>query len=396
MEALVVHPHVLRELELADEAAADHERGNPALPAIFGSILRKIRTVGGSAPDHAATVHVHRRVPGIHPAAMGAQRGRIAVRIHFFVIEVVVPLRVGAELRIIRLGCQYQRRAAAPPAHELCGDEFPLLGRLPLAAEEFAKRAHVLLQAAVCHETAVAGENLGLRQIGRGAVFIRIAEDELARLQRCAGTRRGHIARPFDDRLREPVTVPEVVVRVAEGWRRLEVERREDLYSFESREQPFVLRLTAALLRRVACEENHDRVQLRTGKPAHPVIGMIRARIAENLRTRRHTLLELLRKSRERRFVHAERAKALPGEGDRYPSLVRFDRRACLLRGRHLVEHRPQPGPPLRGVAEGEEFVSSGEGWRARQENVLDVVEFEHSGSLSITASGRAWWSALP
>src|SRR4051812_30383780 len=36
VEALVVRPHVLRELELADEAAADHERGNPALRGVVG------------------------------------------------------------------------------------------------------------------------------------------------------------------------------------------------------------------------------------------------------------------------------------------------------------------------------------------------------------------------
>ena len=114
-------------------------------------------------------------------------------------------------------------------------------------------------------------------------------------------------------------------MRVIERWRCLEIQRREDIHSFKLREQPFMLRLTPAALRRVACEENHDRVQLPTGKPAHPVVGMIRTRIAEDLRTRRHTLLELLRKRCQRRFVDAQGAKAIPSEGHRYPSLVRFN-----------------------------------------------------------------------
>jgi hypothetical protein len=47
----------------------------------------------------------------------------------------------------------------------------------------------------------------------------------------------------------------------------------------------------------------------------------------------------------------------------------------------HFSQDGRQPGPPARRVLEREELVPSGEGWRARQQDVLDVVEFEQGAS---------------
>ena len=47
---------------------------------------------------------------------------------------------------------------------------------------------------AVGHVAAVAGEDLGLRQVGRRAVLVGVAEDELAWLQRRAGAGRRLLA----------------------------------------------------------------------------------------------------------------------------------------------------------------------------------------------------------
>ena len=49
-------------------------------------------------------------------------------------------------------------------------------------AQEIAE----LLEAAIGHIAAVAGKNFWLRQIGRRSVFVRVPEDELARLQGAA------------------------------------------------------------------------------------------------------------------------------------------------------------------------------------------------------------------
>ena len=92
----VVHPDVLCELVLPDETCADHECGDATLHAVVRRILRQMGPVGGAATDHAAAIHVRRRVAGIHAAHVRAERNRISVRVHLLVVEVVVALRIGA------------------------------------------------------------------------------------------------------------------------------------------------------------------------------------------------------------------------------------------------------------------------------------------------------------
>src|SRR6516225_4717540 len=58
VEVPIVHPDVLRELELPDETRADHERRDTALRAVVGGTLRKIRAIGGPTADHAPAIHV--------------------------------------------------------------------------------------------------------------------------------------------------------------------------------------------------------------------------------------------------------------------------------------------------------------------------------------------------
>src|SRR6202048_956722 len=110
MEGFVVHPYVLCELELADEARADHERGNATLGPVFRSALRQVRAIGGAAADHAAAVHIVRRVAGCHAADVRAERHRIAMRVHLLIVEVVVALWIRTERRVVLVGCQHQRR----------------------------------------------------------------------------------------------------------------------------------------------------------------------------------------------------------------------------------------------------------------------------------------------
>ena len=75
VEILVVGPDVLRELELADEARADDERGDAALHAVLGRVFGQGRPVGGPAADHPAPVHVVRGVARVHAVAHVRPRG---------------------------------------------------------------------------------------------------------------------------------------------------------------------------------------------------------------------------------------------------------------------------------------------------------------------------------
>src|SRR6266536_2282545 len=221
MEVFVVHPYVLCELELPDEARADHEGGYTALSAVLGRILRQMRTISGAATYHAAAVHIVPRVEGIRASNVRAERHRIPMRVHLPVVEVVVSLHIGAQRRIVSLGRKHERRAATPAAHKFRRDQLLLFGRFAVLAQEVAEFADMLLQAAISHVAAVAGQNFRLWQIGGRSVFVRVAEDEFARLERRAGAGRRHFASALDDRLREPVAVAEMVVCIVERRRRL-------------------------------------------------------------------------------------------------------------------------------------------------------------------------------
>ena len=153
-----------------------------------------MRPVGGAAADHASSVHVRCRVAGIHAPYMRAERYRIAMRIHFLVVEIVVALRVGAQHRIVFLGCQCEWCAAAPAPHELRCDQLLFFMCVAVLAQEIAKPDHMLLETAIGHIAAVTGKNFWLRQIGRRSVFVRVPEDEFARLERRTRTGRRRIA----------------------------------------------------------------------------------------------------------------------------------------------------------------------------------------------------------
>src|SRR3954447_213494 len=106
VEGLIVHPHIHRKLELADEAGAADECSDASLYTIFGRVFWQRGPIGTTAADHPATLHVHSGVARIHPADVCAKRTPVAVGIHLTVIEIVVALHVRAELGIILVGRQ--------------------------------------------------------------------------------------------------------------------------------------------------------------------------------------------------------------------------------------------------------------------------------------------------
>ena len=70
VEGLVVDPHVLGELELADQVGADDERGDATVHAVVGRVVGQGGAVGRTAPDHPTAVHVVGGVARIEPARM--------------------------------------------------------------------------------------------------------------------------------------------------------------------------------------------------------------------------------------------------------------------------------------------------------------------------------------
>ena len=421
VEVPVVYPDVLRELELADEARADDEGGDPALDSVVGSAFQQRRPIRRPSPDHPAPVHVVPRVARIYPANVRAKRDRIAVRVHLLVVEVVVALHVGAQRRIVFFRREHERRSAAPAPHQLGRDQFLLLGSVAVLPEKLAKFPHMLLEPPVGHVAAVPRENFGLWTVGYDAVFVGIAQDELAWLQRLAGSGRRFDAISFDGRLRQPVAIAEMFMRVSERRNGLKVEHGEDLDAVAAGDKLPVLRDAPVVLRRVPRKENDDRMQIGARKAADPMFGGVHAGVAEHLRARRHALLELLRKRRERSLVQSERAEAVPGESRRHPALVLVDARTHRGRRMNRLFDRRRPGAAPGSVAKRQKFVSGGERRGAGQQQVLDVVKFEHrdvpcladlavgdrqlrvlqmsdlqSPFPGIIASGRAWSRTRP
>ena len=156
VECLVVDPHVLGELELADQVGADDERGDAAVHPVVGRTVGQRGSIGRAAADHPATVHVMRGVARIEPAGMRAERTCISERIHLLVVEVVVAHRIRAELGIVLVRREHQWRTAAPAPHELRRQQFLLFRRFRVLEQIVAKRPDVLLQPAVRHVAAVA------------------------------------------------------------------------------------------------------------------------------------------------------------------------------------------------------------------------------------------------
>src|SRR5262245_60676302 len=204
VEISVVDPHILSEFVLANQAGAEYERRDAPLHAVVGGTFRQVRAVGRAAAEQAAAVNVPGRIAGIHTTDVRAKWHGIAVRILMFVVEVVVPLRICAQCRIVFVGREHKWRTAAPPAHEFGRDEFLFLGGFALLVEEVAKSPHVFFEAAIRHIAAVVRKNRWLRQIGGRTLFVRIAADGLAGFHRRTGPGRRLLAAAPDHPLAQP------------------------------------------------------------------------------------------------------------------------------------------------------------------------------------------------
>ncbi len=123
------------------------------------------------------------------------------------VVEVVVPLRVCAEGRVVDVRRQGQRGAAAPTADQLGGEQLPLFLGAAIGPEESIEGADPGLILAKAHIGAVAAEDVRLRHRQGNAGLTGISQDELAGLDQrpLAGQRLGAAA--LDRRLVDAVFV---------------------------------------------------------------------------------------------------------------------------------------------------------------------------------------------
>src|SRR5262249_28198186 len=123
------------------------------------------------------------------------------------VIEVVVPLWVRTERRVVDVRRQGQRRAAAPTADQFCGDQFPFCIGASIGAGESIERADAGLLLAADHigRLTAGAVRLGNRQGHAG--FTGISEYELAGLDRPSLARQGFEAASLDRRLVDTVLV---------------------------------------------------------------------------------------------------------------------------------------------------------------------------------------------
>src|SRR4051794_39379659 len=135
---------------------------------------------------------------------------------------------------------------------------------------------------------------------------------------------------------------------------------------------------TADPLGAIPGEQNGNRVEVGAGESADPMVGMVRAGVAQHLRAGDHALLELLREALEGGFVHPQSPEPVPGEGQRHPALARGERRLDVGRGLDLLEQRAHPRPSASGVPERDELVLSRERGGAGQQDVLDISQLEH------------------
>ena len=133
------------------------------------------------------------------PAGHLKPRGIVAVE------EVVVPLRVAAELRVVALRGERERGAALPAPDHLRAEQCLLLTVRGLRAEVLPVGRHLRVQLAEDDVGAVSAEHVRGRHRRQLAGLVGVAEDDLAGLERPLLRVRRRPAAAFDRGLADPV-----------------------------------------------------------------------------------------------------------------------------------------------------------------------------------------------
>ena len=188
-EDAVVQPLGLDELELALQVrAGEHEDDSAVLAVVLEHPLGQHRPVARAPPNHPVQAHVDaafviERIARIRAPGVRAGRALEATRI-VAVEEVVVALRVGAELGIVALRGERQRRPALPASDHLRAEQRLLLAGRCLRVQVLPVGRDAGVQLAEHDVGAVAAEHLGCRHRRQLARLVGVAEDDLAGLDR--------------------------------------------------------------------------------------------------------------------------------------------------------------------------------------------------------------------
>ena len=155
---------------------------------------------------------------GIHAAGyahQAAPRNRAGL---VFVVEVVVSLRIGPSGS--SLSARDERRAAAPSAHQLRGDEFLFL-RVSPCSRRNSRNLATCSAAGDRLVAAVARKNLGLRDIGHTPCSSGWPRIDSPAFSGSRGPGVSSSPRPRSPAA-TPVTVAKVIVRMVDGGDRLQ------------------------------------------------------------------------------------------------------------------------------------------------------------------------------
>ena len=162
------------------------------MPAVGAVVLEHAvgqhRAVARAAPDHAVQADVDaalavERVARVRASRVRAGRALEAAQI-VAVAEVVVAARVGAELGIVPLRGERERRAALPAPDHLGAEQRLVLAARGLRAQVLPVRRHLRVQLAEDDVGAVAAEHVRRRHRRQLAGLVGVAEDDLAGLER--------------------------------------------------------------------------------------------------------------------------------------------------------------------------------------------------------------------
>lgn len=336
--------------------------------------LGQRRTVDGAAPDHAVQTHLsrHRGVTGVGTADVAASGRLESRRIVALVQEGVTSVRVGAEGGVVGLRGQRQGSAAAPASHDLCGDQFFVLGAGGVVLQVAAELGDVLVELAEDRVAAVASQHGRLGGLDT-ADLVRVAEDELTGLQGYFQLVGPGYAAAFDGRMADPVAIAEVL---GLGGQRIAVLPPYRSHAGEpvvGGTGPVDGRFQVGGVGRDRCEYHMD---VGAAQRRFPVLGAAVAHIAQRFGAGGHPLPELPGERVQRGARHAQRLQAATGDGHTHPHLSqRADR---VRRGGYRRTRAPHQLPPITLVVDAEDEIGRRIRRRPRTEHpALDVAEFQ-------------------
>ena len=279
---------------------------------------------------------------------------------------------------IVALGGERQGRPALPASDHLRAQQRLLFAARCLRVQVLPVGRDPRVQLAEDDVGAVAAEHLGGRHRRQLSRLVRVAEDDLAGLDRPLLRVGGRNPASFDRGLANAVLEAE---GGASGRELVAVLAPDHLDAGQ-----LLVRVPCPLGERLqACRigREHRQRDVHVGRPERllPVLGAALADVAELGRARRHPLPELWREAVERVLRHAQRLETVIGEGDRDPGVVRrIGRRPAGVDERVQTPHQ---FPSRRSVVDAEQQIPAHIGRGSLvQRAALDVVELE-AGALA-------------